>query len=133
MSELRQHSEAAWRIASPYSDILASETRDLAAAIDVELASLRAQLASMSRELSDTKSSVSRLSEAAETAFRDRDYYSTKLVIAEEALKHVRGIIVEAAMVGFNYKEGDWADRLFASQHMTKAALSGSGDHSNKD
>lgn len=45
MSDLREHSEAAWRIASRYSHVLASETRDLAAAIDAELASLRAQLA----------------------------------------------------------------------------------------
>ena len=34
MSEIRKHSNAAWRIASQYSAVLASETRDLAATID---------------------------------------------------------------------------------------------------
>jgi hypothetical protein len=33
-----EHSKVAWDIASRYSDILASETRDLAAAIDVAIA-----------------------------------------------------------------------------------------------
>jgi hypothetical protein len=36
------------------------------------------------------------------------------------ALKHVRSIIVDGAMVGFNpLAGGDWAERLFASQQMT--------------
>lgn len=39
------------------------------------------------------------------------------------ALKHVRAIISEAAMTGFNWRDGDWADRLFASQAMTHAAV----------
>jgi hypothetical protein len=34
---MRQHSEAAWKIASLYSHVLASETRDLAAQIDMAL------------------------------------------------------------------------------------------------
>jgi hypothetical protein len=37
MSEMRKHSETAWNIASLYSHYLASETRDLAAHIDVAL------------------------------------------------------------------------------------------------
>lgn len=40
-----------------------------------------------------------------------------------EALEHVRAIIVEAAMTGFNYADGDWAERLYASQAITHAAL----------
>lgn len=32
------------------------------------------------------------------------------------ALVHVRSIIVEAANTGFNWADGDWAERLFASQ-----------------
>jgi len=40
-----------------------------------------------------------------------------------DALEHVRSIIAEAALTGFNYKDGDWAERLFASQQITSAAL----------
>jgi hypothetical protein len=39
------------------------------------------------------------------------------------ALKHIRGLIVEAAMVGFNCNEGDWAMRLFESQSMSHDAV----------
>lgn len=37
MSDIRTHSKTAWDIASRYSSVLASETRDLAAAIDVAI------------------------------------------------------------------------------------------------
>lgn len=39
------------------------------------------------------------------------------------ALLAVNKIIAEAALTGFNYKDGDWADRLFHSQQATSAAL----------
>jgi hypothetical protein len=39
------------------------------------------------------------------------------------ALENVRAIIAEGAMTGFIYKDGDWAERLFASQQITSAAL----------
>ena len=39
------------------------------------------------------------------------------------ALKYVRSIIADAAMVGFQWQEGDWATRLFASQGISKRAL----------
>ncbi len=39
------------------------------------------------------------------------------------ALENVRAIIAEAAMVGFNYKDGDWAQRLYASQQITSDAI----------
>lgn len=42
---MRQHSETAWKIASLYSHVLASETRDLAAHIDVAIAAEREQCA----------------------------------------------------------------------------------------
>lgn len=41
---MKQHSEAAWKIASLYSHVLASETRDLAAQIDAALAGQRQAL-----------------------------------------------------------------------------------------
>ena len=41
-----------------------------------------------------------------------------------EALEAVRGIISDAALTGFNWKDGDWPDRLFASQQKTSVALS---------
>jgi hypothetical protein len=41
-----------------------------------------------------------------------------------KALRNVQKIISEAALTGFNHKDGDWADRLFASQQKTSAALS---------
>ncbi len=40
-----------------------------------------------------------------------------------EAIKHVREIIKDAAMTGFNCHEGDWAERLFASEGLTFDAL----------
>lgn len=40
-----------------------------------------------------------------------------------EALMKVRAIIVDAAMTGFNCHEGDWAERLFASQADSAAAV----------
>lgn len=40
-----------------------------------------------------------------------------------KALINVRKIIADGAMTGFNWKDGDWADRLFASQQVTSAAL----------
>lgn len=39
------------------------------------------------------------------------------------ALSNVRALIAEAAMTGFNWKDGDWAERLFASQQVTSAAI----------
>lgn len=40
------------------------------------------------------------------------------------ALQHVRKLIVEGAMTGFNYKDGDWAEKLFNSQALSHAAVS---------
>ncbi|MGM4891217.1 hypothetical protein [Tardiphaga sp. 839_C3_N1_4] len=40
---MRQHSKEAWDIASQYSHVLASETRDLAAQIDDLITKLRAE------------------------------------------------------------------------------------------
>ena len=39
------------------------------------------------------------------------------------ALRNVQKIISEAALTGFNWKDGDWAERLFASQQVTSAAI----------
>lgn len=39
------------------------------------------------------------------------------------ALDAVHKLIVEAALTGFNCNTGTWADRLFASQRNTNAAL----------
>jgi hypothetical protein len=39
------------------------------------------------------------------------------------ALLNVRKIISEGAATGFNCHDGDWAERLFASQAMTTAAI----------
>jgi hypothetical protein len=39
------------------------------------------------------------------------------------AVLHVREIIKDGATTGFNCLDGDWADRLFASQAITYAAL----------
>ncbi|MCO5092093.1 hypothetical protein [Bosea sp. (in: a-proteobacteria)] len=39
------------------------------------------------------------------------------------ALVLVRGIIVEAAMTGFNCHDGDWAERLYVSQAATHEAV----------
>lgn len=52
-------------------------------------------------------------------------YYGNLGVIreAKTALDLVRGIIVEAALTGFNCHEGDWAERLYTSQADTHAAV----------
>ena len=39
------------------------------------------------------------------------------------ALCNVQKLISEAAMTGFNCKDGDWAERLFFSQQMTSTAI----------
>lgn len=41
----------------------------------------------------------------------------------QAALLNVQKLISEAAMTGFNWKDGDWAERLFASQQVTSSAL----------
>jgi len=40
-----------------------------------------------------------------------------------EALEYVHKIICDGASTGFNYKDGDWPERLFLSQRKTSAAL----------
>ena len=47
---MKQHSEAAWNIASKFSHALASETRDLAAHIDEALAAERERCAKVARD-----------------------------------------------------------------------------------
>ena len=40
-----------------------------------------------------------------------------------EALRNVQKIVADGAMTGFNYKDGDWAERLYESQQVTSAAI----------
>lgn len=54
---------------------------------------------------------------------RDIDALEAEIAKLREALKLVRGIIVEGALTGFNPQDGDWAERLFVSQGATHAAL----------
>jgi hypothetical protein len=42
---------------------------------------------------------------------------------ARAALRHVRAIITDGALTGFNCLDGDWAERLYASQALTHAAV----------
>lgn len=42
----------------------------------------------------------------------------------EAGLRLVRGLIVEGAATGFNPLDGDWAERLYASQGITRPLLS---------
>lgn len=53
-----------------------------------------------------------------------RAYYDLREVSSAMlgALEHVRVIIVDAASVGFNPIAGNWPERLFASQRITKVA-----------
>lgn len=54
MTGLRIHSEAAWDVASKFSHALASETRDLAAHIDIALAAERERIAQMVERVDNT-------------------------------------------------------------------------------
>lgn len=47
---MKEHSEIAWKIASLYSNVLASETRDLAAHIDVALLAERERCAQIAEK-----------------------------------------------------------------------------------
>lgn len=67
---------------------------------------------------------ASLMAEAAAELSRLRTAPAGEVERLREALEMVRGIIVDAATVGFNCHDGDWADRLFASQAVTHRALS---------
>jgi hypothetical protein len=45
------------------------------------------------------------------------------------ALRNVQKLIAEAALTGFNYKDGDWPERLFESQQVTSAAIESATGH----
>lgn len=54
--------------------------------------------------------------------FDDSDANAMLIAVAPEMLAHLRAIqklVTEAAMTGFNCQEGNWAERLFASQVTT--------------
>lgn len=57
----------------------------------------------------------------------ENDWGHARLIAAApdmyEALKLIRSIIVEGARTGFNPHSGDWAERLYASQAISLAAL----------
>ena len=56
----------------------------------------------------------------------EQDEYAQKFAAAEDlidALQNVNQIIAEASSTGFNYKDGDWAEKLFKSQQKTSDAL----------
>lgn len=64
--------------------------------------------------------------------FDDPDCVASMRVINRDqmkaAIEHVRAIIIEGAQVGFNpMLGGDWAQRLFESQAITKRALDNLG------
>ena len=51
MTELRIHSKEAWNVASKFSHVLASSTRDLAAHIDLALAAERERCAKIAEHI----------------------------------------------------------------------------------
>lgn len=54
------------------------------------------------------------------------DAYQLTAALVEQsltALVNVNKIVSEAAMTGFNCKDGDWPERLFESQRLTSAAI----------
>lgn len=58
--------------------------------------------------------------------FIDQEANARLIAAAPEmlaALASVNKLISEAAMTGFNYKDGDWPERLFLSQQATSAAI----------
>lgn len=48
---------------------------------------------------------------------------SSRGIDLKEIILKTRSLVSEAAMVGFNYENGDWAERLFANQAALTAAL----------
>ena len=49
---------------------------------------------------------------------------ATREAAMEAALLKTRQLVCEAAEVGFNYADGDWADRLYRNNGNIAAALS---------
>lgn len=92
--------------------------------LDAEIAVLKAEVAKLQKD----SEAGSQFARDVGKALADRD----KLLSAAEArvkeleagLRLVRGLIVEGAATGFNPLDGDWAERLYASQGITRPLLS---------
>lgn len=56
--------------------------------------------------------------------FGDLPMTTTREAAMEAALLKTRQLVCEAAEVGFNYADGDWADRLYRNNGNIAAALS---------
>ena len=54
---------------------------------------------------------------------KERDELKAQVAEMHEALSDVNKLIAEASTTGFNYKDGDWPDRMFFSQQKTSRAL----------
>lgn len=76
--------------------------KDADAAMAEEIASQRVLVNSLRAELATLRASAERM---------------------EAALKQIHGLVCEAAMVGFNCADGDWAERMFLSQADSIAAI----------
>ncbi|MEK1893178.1 MAG: hypothetical protein AAAB20_07855 [Rhizobium sp.] len=46
-----------------------------------------------------------------------------------DAVLKTRALVAEAALTGFNYADGDWAERLFENQAVLSAAISKAEPH----
>lgn len=93
-----------------------TQVADALSAKDRELAEARAEIERLRRERDHWKFGH-------DASERARDEALSALRESKAALDLVRGIIVEAAMTGFNCHDGDWAERLYASQADTHAAV----------
>lgn len=61
---MRVHSDTAWNIASKFSHVLASETRDLAAHIDIALAAERARCADIAASIDSGRGNEKMIAES---------------------------------------------------------------------
>lgn len=63
----------------------------------------------------------------AEYERRARELQAMAVEKSANAIEYVRELVVEATLVGFNYKDGNWPEKMFASQAVTLEALRDAG------
>lgn len=84
-------------------------------------------IACLTREREEAVARADKLAKAMEVKHDAAEARVAKLeaenVRLPEALLSTRALVAEGALVGFNYMNGTWAERIFANQGVISAAL----------